>query len=180
MEQISEMDMNSLGFAILCNFPQFCGQERAKEAADMLRKMKAEIMAYRASGLTPDKLPRAAELVNADDEGLCVVLPCEVGSTVYTIFEDYFECENCEHKNETQYNKIVGRMCCALTGGRHCPYRIKEHVVGGFEVGQNEETGKLFLSAPGMWGCEGLKPFVGVDGCWYHTRAEAEAALTDK
>ena len=75
MKQISELDMNSLGFAILCNFPQFCGEERAKEAARILREMKAEIMTYRASGLTPDKLPRTAELVKADEEGLLAQFP---------------------------------------------------------------------------------------------------------
>ena len=73
MEQISKFDINSLGFAILCNFPQFCGEERAKEAADILRKMKAEIMAYRASGLTPDELARAAELFRAEREGRLTV-----------------------------------------------------------------------------------------------------------
>ena len=143
------------------------------------RKVFTRLAAYEDAIPFPD-LPRAAELIKADDKGLCVVLPCEVGSTVYTIVENYFECENCEHGDEAQDNKIVGRVCCVLTGGRHCPYRIKGHVVGGFEVSQNEETGKLFLSAPGMWGCEGLKPFVGVDGCWYPTRSEAEAALADR
>lgn len=69
MEQISELYMNSLEFAVLCNFPQFCGEERAKEAADILRKMKAEIMTYRASGLTPADLPRAAELVKVQRSG---------------------------------------------------------------------------------------------------------------
>ncbi|WP_087066432.1 hypothetical protein [Intestinibacillus massiliensis] len=155
--------------------PIFLAYTFACQAVHMRDRCKA----YEDAIPFPDLL-RAAELVKADDKGLCVVLPCKVGSTVYTIFENYFECENCEHKNETQYNKIVGRMCCALTGGRHCPYQIKEHVVEGFEVGQNEETGKLFLSAPGMWGCEGLEPFVGVDGRWYPTHAEAEAALADK
>ena len=36
-----------------------------------------DYVAYRASGLTPDELPRAAELVKADEDGRCVVLPCK-------------------------------------------------------------------------------------------------------
>ncbi|MCB6366619.1 hypothetical protein LI291_10590 [Intestinibacillus massiliensis] len=66
-----------------------------------------KLQAYRASGLTPDKLPRAAELVKADEEGLCAVLPCEVGTTVYYPF-----CGRILEKTVTAYR----RMFDARTG----------------------------------------------------------------
>lgn len=65
MGRLTELEMNSIGFAILCNFPRFCGEERAKEASEMFRFMKEEIMAYRALGTTPDRL---RELVKASAE----------------------------------------------------------------------------------------------------------------
>lgn len=64
MERLTELEMNSIGFAILCNFPRFCGEERAKEASDMFRAMKAEIVTYRALG-TVEEL---AEMVKARGE----------------------------------------------------------------------------------------------------------------
>lgn len=111
------------------------------------------------------------------DVGLCVVLPCKPGDTVYTIAEDYFDCDNCEHKDDARYDETAKCMCCDLPDGRHCPYRIREHVVEGFNIGTNRETGKLHLSDPGEWGYEGLETFGGVGNHWYLTRAEAEAAL---
>lgn len=39
-----------------------------------------------SSGLTPADLLRAAELVKAEKEGRCVVLPCKAGDTVWTNF----------------------------------------------------------------------------------------------
>ena len=35
----NEIDVNAVCFGILCNFPQFCGDERAKEAAALVRKI---------------------------------------------------------------------------------------------------------------------------------------------
>lgn len=49
MKQIDEITINSIGFAIACNFPQFCGMERAKEASEQFRAMKDELLAYRAA-----------------------------------------------------------------------------------------------------------------------------------
>lgn len=48
MDQIDETTMNSIGFAILCNFQQYCGVERAMEASEQFRAMKEELLAYRA------------------------------------------------------------------------------------------------------------------------------------
>lgn len=81
MERLTELDMNSIGFAILCNFPHFCGEERAKEAAEMLRTMKKEIMEYRALG----PIARLRELAQADREERVVVLPCKVGDTLFCL-----------------------------------------------------------------------------------------------
>lgn len=58
MKRIDELTMNSIGFAILCNFPQFCGMERAKEASEQFRAMKDELLAYRAA-MPFENLPAA-------------------------------------------------------------------------------------------------------------------------
>ena len=39
---IEELDINAVCFGILCNFPHFCGEERAKEAAELVRALQAE------------------------------------------------------------------------------------------------------------------------------------------
>lgn len=122
-------------------------------------------------------LDRLEAICNAERDGRCVVLPCKVDATVYTIKENYFDCENCEHKSRAQFNREINRVCCDLEH-EHCPYSIDEHIVGGFDVfGENGEAG---LSLPGEWGCEGLEHFIGVDGKCHFTPAEAEAALAAK
>ena len=45
---IAELDINAVCFGILCNFPQFCGEERAKEAAELVRALYAERETLRA------------------------------------------------------------------------------------------------------------------------------------
>ena len=45
---IAELDVNAVCFGILCNFPQFCGEERAKEAAKLVRALYAERETLRA------------------------------------------------------------------------------------------------------------------------------------
>ena len=45
---IAERDINAVCFGILCNFPQFCGEERAKEAAELVRALYAEREILRA------------------------------------------------------------------------------------------------------------------------------------
>ena len=45
---IAELDVNAVCFGILCNFPQFCGEERAKEAAELVRALYAEREILRA------------------------------------------------------------------------------------------------------------------------------------
>ena len=37
-----ELNVNAVCLGILCNFPQFCGEERAKEAAELVRALYAE------------------------------------------------------------------------------------------------------------------------------------------
>ena len=85
VERLTELEMNSIGISILCNFPRFCGEERIKEASEMFRAMKDEIMAYRVLG-TVEELARGAALVKAQEEGRVVVLPCKPSDvTVYQL-----------------------------------------------------------------------------------------------
>lgn len=116
------------------------------------------------------------ELVTAEAEGRLVVLPCKVGSSVYTIKENFFNCEECEHKSESHYNSKIMRRSCNMDNHAHCPLKIVEHTVGGFEVFSDSE-GKPKVSEPEEFGCEGLMEFSGYDLKWYLTREEAEKAL---
>ena len=43
-----ELNVNAVCLGILCNFPQFCGEERAKEAAELVRALYAERETLRA------------------------------------------------------------------------------------------------------------------------------------
>ena len=40
--EIEKLDVNAVCFGILCNFPHFCGEERAKEAAELVRALQSE------------------------------------------------------------------------------------------------------------------------------------------
>jgi hypothetical protein len=106
------------------------------------------------------------------EAGRLVRLPCAVGDTVYIITENFFDCQNCPHKAEARYSAKVGRICCDLEEC-HCPREVQERFVFGFNVDANG------ASAPGEWGYEGLEPLSGIDGKWYHTEAEALAAMKE-
>ena len=110
-------------------------------------------------------IERMKELAKAESEGRLLILPCKLGGIVYIIKEDYFNCEECTYKNEAHWNSKIA----------HCPLKIEEHVVKGFEV--SGDSAGICISAPGEWGYEGLEHFSGYDGKWYRTREEAEAAL---
>ena len=39
---IEKLDINAVCFGILCNFTHVCGEERAKEAVELVRKLQTE------------------------------------------------------------------------------------------------------------------------------------------
>ena len=45
---IEKLDINAVCFGILCNFTPVCGEERAKEAVELVRKLQAENEKLRA------------------------------------------------------------------------------------------------------------------------------------
>ena len=45
---IEKLDINAVCFGILCNFTPVCGEERAKEAVEIVRKLQAENEKLRA------------------------------------------------------------------------------------------------------------------------------------
>lgn len=45
---IEKPDINAVCFGILCNFTPVCGEERAKEAVELVRKLQAENERLRA------------------------------------------------------------------------------------------------------------------------------------
>ena len=121
----------------------------------------------------PDGAVAVYGLAKADLEGLLVTLPCK--GAVYIIVEDHFACDACEHGKAAKYRPRVDRVSCDIDDC-HCPRHIEERRIEGFEV-MVDKNGNLTLSAPGVWGHEGLETFSGSDGKWYFARAEAEAAL---
>lgn len=48
MKDVKKLDINAVCFGILCNFTPVCGEERAKEAAELVRKLQAENEKLRA------------------------------------------------------------------------------------------------------------------------------------
>lgn len=45
---IEKLDINAVCFGILCNFTPVCGEERAKEAVELVRKLQTENERLRA------------------------------------------------------------------------------------------------------------------------------------
>ena len=45
---IEKLDINAVCFGILCNYTPVCGEERAKEAVEIVRKLQAENEKLRA------------------------------------------------------------------------------------------------------------------------------------
>ncbi len=119
------------------------------------------------------------ELLEAEREERLVVLPCKLGSTVYTVEEDYFSCEECKHKAEAVYNPHFKHFTCDPPAGRHCPYTVKETIAEGFEI-RLDDDGKVIVSKPGTWTWEGLQEVYSDDDKWYTSREEAEKAAEEK
>lgn len=105
-----------------------------------------------------------------------ITLPCKPGATVYTINEDYFACDGCAHEVHARYIPEISRRGCDT--GLHCPLRIREHIVKGFEVSASPD-GKWIVSRPGEWGYEGLEEFSGYGEKVYYSREDAEKALDE-
>ena len=65
---VNELDINAVCFGILCNFPLFCGETRAKEAVELVRIIYTENEQLRAELEQKSKLiaQQAAELERRD------------------------------------------------------------------------------------------------------------------
>lgn len=132
------------------------------------RSVWERLAAYEATGLSPEEV---AELAQAKKDGRLVVLPCK-DSTVYTVEKDIGHCTKCANKDMAYWHSaIIGFYCDDAC----CPLHVVAHDVEGFVI--SVENGIAALSPPGEWGYEGFEQFEGVDGNWYLTCEEAEAAL---
>lgn len=60
--EIEKLDINAVCLGILCNFPRFCGKERAKEAAAFVRALQTENERLRA------ELERVKQLYESEKE----------------------------------------------------------------------------------------------------------------
>lgn len=195
MERLTVFDGE---FWVHKNFPPV-GEDTVDEFVDCVKELAARLAAYEDTGLEPevvtavkhslmgkaiaeikefDGIPvdRLRELAQAEQDGRLVVLPCK-DATVYTIKEDYFNCDGCEYKDNAHYQPEIRRTSCDMEDV-HCPLYIEEHAVEGFEI--SFKDGNAVLSNPGQWGYEGLEHFLGIDDKWYLTREAAEAALAQK
>lgn len=145
------------------------------------------LAAYEDTGLTPEGYKAFADairkldiqhihdLLAAERDGRLVVLPSRIGSTVYIAEKCCFSCEDCRNKARACYRSDFFRTCCDKFPDE-CPVQISERIVCGYEINQ-DNSGNTVLSAPGEWGYKGFEEFSGLDGKWYLTREEAEAAL---
>lgn len=105
-----------------------------------------------------------------------ITLPCKPFAVVYTIEEDYFACDGCPHEAHAKYMPQIDRTGCNT--GLHCPLRIREHVVEGFEIRASAD-GEWYVSNPGAWGYEGLEEFSGYKRNVYYSREDAEKAIAE-
>ena len=122
---IAERDINAVCFGILCNFPQFCGEERAKEAAELVHALYAERETLRADlarvtaerdGAVADiaailaeveEIRRGYGVDNADADNafadLCGNYCAKCGNNCYGEAEDY-RCKNYEWRGIKEDN----------------------------------------------------------------------------
>ena len=131
------------------------------------------------TGLEPEEVARLRELAEADKDGRCVVLPCKIGDTVYTVQEICFPCHKCEEMGRKEIEK-----CYELStrppfrAPYECPvaYEICENRAGGFAVSEQED-GVVDAGPAGEWGYEGLEPFFGRDLKQYYSLDDAVMVL---
>ena len=122
---IAERDINAVCFGILCNFPQFCGEERAKEAAELVHALYAERETLRADlvRVTAERDAAVADIAailaeveeirrgygvdNADADNafadLCGNYCAKCGNNCYGEAEDY-RCKNYEWRGIKEDN----------------------------------------------------------------------------
>lgn len=87
------LNQNSVLFAIMCNFPHFCGEERAKEARDFVAERFKELNAYRQQQPTAD----VAEVKRGEWKKRIVQEPPDVGDDYYE--SEYPTCSVCGEYN---------------------------------------------------------------------------------
>ena len=126
--------------------PIFLAYTFACQAVHMRDRCKA----YEDAIPFPD-LPRAAELVKANDEGLCVVLPCKVGEDIFFVLPDF--------------DGYLGYFVSE-------PNRVTEVGTRGFWTSAIPDDEPDAISDFTLWSDLGKTVFL--------TRAEAEAALGDQ
>ena len=67
---IEKLDINAVCFGILCNFTPVCGEERAKEAVELVRTLQAENEKLRAD-LEQVKRERDAAIRDLEMVSVC-------------------------------------------------------------------------------------------------------------
>lgn len=175
---VKKIDINSLKFGIQCNFPYFCGEERTKEALEILNHIVSEL--EKTTAERDKAIQRLKELEMSMQKGRFVILPCRLGDKVYTIDRDECPCDICPHGENYGYNSLKCLEDDRSIGCyKECPpprYSIIEHICRGFTIG-GDEDGNPVVSKPGEWGYEGLEEFYGYDGKVYYDYETAKEAV---
>ena len=84
-----KLDINAVCFGILCTFTPVCGEERAKEAAELVRKLHAENEKLRDE---MEQVKRERDAVIEQLHGMCNV--CKH----YYPYHNRGKCAFCEHE----------------------------------------------------------------------------------
>lgn len=99
----------------------------------------------------PEKLKRLRELVEADADGRCIILPCKIGDTIYKI--GYTTCKNGETHPDSY-------GCCGCYDECDMKVCVKEFVVPSLD-----------------WIMVHYGEFI--EGVWYFTKDDAKSALEE-
>ena len=126
-------------------------------------------------GCSPEHI---RSMLQAEQDGRLFIVPCKTGATIYTIEENYFDCDHCKHGAKAKYSPQIQKVSCGLENGVHCPYYIKPHAVSGYTI-SNDKSGNMVLSDPGDFDCEGFGTIFGIDEKYYLSLEDAEKALTE-
>lgn len=100
-----QLYLNSIHFAVLCNFTPFCGEERAKETNEFLKKVFANLKAYEVTGLTPSEIMEIKAKMDGEYEkvvrcGECKCSePLQPHADLYN--KDLMNC-TCQHGEEVR------------------------------------------------------------------------------
>lgn len=116
-----ERNVNNVIFDIMYNCPEYCGETRAFEIADIIIAILNKLAAYENTGLTPEEIMKYKELIEASRNGLIIKLPCKFEDTIFVIEK----CENIRMYRDNDYFDGTGEIICPYE--KSCEYESCEN-----------------------------------------------------